>query len=154
MHDPFVIDPSVLWYCQSALPWRRGWKSGALQPWVGTEGGGILREPLQFRRTVHAQDWTPPPDNAGRDTVFCISAKCWLTISQTGSRTRTITNRLLHLEQWCTNPGCQVDVATTFCASAPSVCGSSVRNLLYVTLQAPRFLRLLLHFWKIYAPLT
>jgi hypothetical protein len=70
------------------------------------------------------------------------------------SRTRTITSRPLHLEQWCTNPGCQVDVATTFCASAPSICGSSVRNLLHVTLQVPRILRLLLHFWKICAPLT
>jgi hypothetical protein len=68
MHDPFVITPTVLWWCKSALPWRRGWKSGVLLPWVGTEDGGILRALWKFRRTVHAQDC--PTDNGGRDSVL------------------------------------------------------------------------------------
>jgi len=41
-----------------------------------------------------------------------------------------------HREQGCTNPWCQVAVATKFCTVAPNICGPSVRNLLYVTLQA------------------
>ena len=36
------------------------------------------------------------------------------------------------------NPGSQVARATVFCTVAPNVCGSAVRNLLYVTLLASR----------------
>jgi hypothetical protein len=55
--------------------------------------------------------------------------------------------------QGCTNPGCQVAVATKFCTVAPNICGFLVWNLSYVTLQAPRILRWFLDFWKIHAPL-
>jgi hypothetical protein len=40
-----------------------------------------------------------------------------------------------------TNPGRQVARATTFCTVAPNICGSSVWNLLHVTLQVPRILK-------------
>jgi hypothetical protein len=51
----------------------------------------------------------------------------------------------------CTNPRCQVAMATTFCMS--NVCESLIWNLHHVTLLAPRILRWLLHFLKICAPL-
>jgi hypothetical protein len=40
--------------------------------------------------------------------------------------------------------------ATKFVTVAPNICGPSVWNLLHVTLLAPRILKWLLHFWKIY----
>ena len=46
------------------------------------------------------------------------------------------------------NPERQVAMATKFHTVAPNICGSSVRNLLHVTLLAPRSLRWLLHFFK------
>jgi hypothetical protein len=46
-----------------------------------------------------------------------------------------------HLNQCCTNIVCQVTQATKICVVAPNVCGSSVWNLLYFTLLAPRILR-------------
>jgi hypothetical protein len=55
--------------------------------------------------------------------------------------------------QGCTNPERQIAVAPKFCAVAPNICGSSVWNLLLVTLLASRNLRRLLDFWKIRAPL-
>jgi hypothetical protein len=42
--------------------------------------------------------------------------------------------------------------ATKYCTVVPNICGSSVRNLLHVTLLVPRILNLLLGYWKIYAP--
>jgi hypothetical protein len=45
-------------------------------------------------------------------------------------------------------------MATKFCAVAPNICGSSVWNLLYVTLLSPKILRWLLDFWKIHVPLA
>jgi hypothetical protein len=44
-------------------------------------------------------------------------------------------------------------MADKFCTVAPNTCGSSVRNLLHVTLPARRILRWLLDFLKICAPL-
>ena len=46
----------------------------------------------------------------------------------------------------CKNPGRQVTRATKLFIVAPNVCGSPVCNLLYVTLLAPRILRLILDF--------
>jgi hypothetical protein len=41
-------------------------------------------------------------------------------------------------EQGCTDLGCQVVIVTTFCMVVPSICGSSVWNLLDVTCPVPR----------------
>jgi len=51
------------------------------------------------------------------------------------------------------NGGCQFAVATYFVRWAPNVCGFSVRIVLYVTLLAPRILRLFLDSWKACATL-
>ena len=51
-------------------------------------------------------------------------------------------------------PGARAAVATKLCMMAPNVCGSSVRNLLHVTLLTPRILRWLLDFWKICAAVS
>jgi hypothetical protein len=61
-------------------------------------------------------------------------------------------NRNNH-DQGCKNPRLQVTVATKFCMVVPNVCGSSVGNMLCVTLLPPRNLRWLIHFWKTHAPL-
>ena len=55
------------------------------------------------------------------------------------------------LRQGCTNTGHQVAVATKFYTVVPHICGSSVWNLLHVTLLTPRSLRGFLNFWKICA---
>jgi hypothetical protein len=59
-----------------------------------------------------------------------------------------------HTYQGCTNSGHQVAVVTECCMAAPNFFGFSVRNLLHVTLLAPRILRQLKEFWKICAPFT
>jgi len=46
-----------------------------------------------------------------------------------------------HTSQECTSPERRVAVATKFCTIAPSICGSSARNLLHVNLLAPRILK-------------
>jgi hypothetical protein len=43
--------------------------------------------------------------------------------------------------QRCTNLGCQDALASNFGKGAPKICGSMSRNLLHVTLLAPRILR-------------
>jgi hypothetical protein len=54
------------------------------------------------------------------------------------------------LQQGCTNPGRQmVAMATKFCTVALTIYVSSVRNLVHVTILAPRFYRWLSDFWKI-----
>lgn len=53
----------------------------------------------------------------------------------------------------CSNPGRQVAMASKFCLVAPDICGSSVWNLLCVTLVAHRILRWLIDFWKVFASL-
>ena len=60
---------------------------------------------------------------------------------------------LCPLIQGCTNLGRHATVATASFTLASNMCGSSVWNLLHVTLLAPRILRWLQNFWKIYAPL-
>jgi hypothetical protein len=50
-----------------------------------------------------------------------------------------------YLDQGCTNSWRSGD---KFFTVAPNVCGSSVWNLFFVDLRAPRILRLLLNFWK------
>ena len=55
-------------------------------------------------------------------------------------------------EQGSTNSRCRSAHATKFCTVAPNICGSQVWNLLLVTLQAPRLLRWLLEFWKMWTP--
>lgn len=54
-------------------------------------------------------------------------------------------------QQGCTNSVCQVTLVIKFCTTVPNICGSSMRNLLHVTLTAPKILRLLLDFLKICA---
>ena len=49
----------------------------------------------------------------------------------------TKTKLLLVLKQGCTNPGRQVAVATKLRTVARNVCGSSLWNLLHLTLLAP-----------------
>jgi len=56
-----------------------------------------------------------------------------------------------YLDQRCTNPGHQVAWTTEFYMVAANICGSSIYNLLYVTLLAPKILRWPLDFRKIYA---
>jgi hypothetical protein len=66
-----------------------------------------------------------------------------------------------HMGEWrynsrqeCTIPKNQVAEATELCTVVPNIFGSSVWNLLYSILLAPRILRWLLDFWKISAPLA
>jgi hypothetical protein len=47
------------------------------------------------------------------------------------------------------NPRHQVTMMTTFCVVVHNICGSSVQNLLHVTILAPRILMCHLDFWKI-----
>lgn len=56
-------------------------------------------------------------------------------------------------DQWCTNPRHQLTMATKFFKIAPNICGSSVWNLLCVTILAPKIWRCLQGFWKICVPL-
>ena len=58
----------------------------------------------------------------------------------------------LILTQSCKNHGRQVAMATKFCTVAPNICGSSVRDLLQVSLVVPRILWWLLIYWKNFAP--
>ena len=55
------------------------------------------------------------------------------------------------LAQECTNPGRQVAAWSTICTVAPKICGSSVWNLLLVTLLVRRILKWLLDYYKICA---
>jgi hypothetical protein len=59
----------------------------------------------------------------------------------------------LKIEKGRTNPGHLVAVTTTFFTVLLNMSGSSVRNLLHITLLAPTIFRWLLDFLKIYAPL-
>jgi hypothetical protein len=59
-----------------------------------------------------------------------------------------------HIEQRCKTLGRHVPWATEVCTVAPSTCGSSVWNLLYVTTGGPRILRWFLDVWYICAPCT
>ena len=52
-------------------------------------------------------------------------------------------------QQGCTNPACHVTRAHKVCALAPNLCGSSVWNLLHVTLLAHVVFRWFPDFWKI-----
>jgi hypothetical protein len=55
------------------------------------------------------------------------------------------------LRPWCANRGGYlVAVATEFFTVAPSICGCSVRNVLYVTLLEPRILRRLLNLFFLF----
>ena len=56
--------------------------------------------------------------------------------------------KILRRSQGCTNPGRQVSVTITFCTVMPKICGSSVWNLLHVTILAPRILRWVQEFGK------
>ena len=53
------------------------------------------------------------------------------------------------LFQGCTNPVRQVTRAPKYFTMARNICGSSVRNLLFITFLAPRILRYILDFYKI-----
>ena len=57
------------------------------------------------------------------------------------------------IQHGCTNPGDHVTRATKFCTMAPNICGSSIRNLLHVTLVTLRILRQPPDFWKVCEPL-
>jgi hypothetical protein len=61
---------------------------------------------------------------------------------------RTNEKLLFNVSQGCTSSGHQVAWATNFCMVAAYICGSSVWNLLYVTLLMPWILRWLLEFFK------
>lgn len=52
---------------------------------------------------------------------------------------------------WCAQ--IPVAMASKFCLVAPDICGSSIWNLLCVTLVAHRILRWLIDFWKVFASL-
>ena len=53
------------------------------------------------------------------------------------------------IDQECRNPWRQVAWATEFCAMTLNVCGSSVWNMVHVTLLGCRILRWILDVWKI-----
>jgi len=55
--------------------------------------------------------------------------------------------------QGCTNPRRQVSRATKFCSETLNICGPSVWDLLHDTILAPKILRRILNFWKIFVPL-
>jgi hypothetical protein len=48
----------------------------------------------------------------------------------------------------CTDPGCQVSIATKFCMVVPNIGRSLVLNLLHGTPLMPRTVRKLLDFWR------
>ena len=52
----------------------------------------------------------------------------------------------MYVNQGCTNPWRQLTVETKFCMVASNISLSLVRNVLHITLLAPRILRWLLHF--------
>lgn len=54
-------------------------------------------------------------------------------------------------QQGCTNSGCHITLVIKFCTMVPNICGSSMRNLLHVTILAPKILRWLLDFLTICA---
>ena len=56
-------------------------------------------------------------------------------------------------DQMCANSGRQVRRFSKFCTVAPNMCGSSVWNLLHVSLLTSSILRFLLHFSKLCVPL-
>jgi hypothetical protein len=55
-----------------------------------------------------------------------------------------INEAVVSLTQGCTNRGRQVARDTKFCRVWPNICGSSVWNMLHITLLAPIILRWLL----------
>jgi hypothetical protein len=57
-------------------------------------------------------------------------------------------------EQGCTICKYHITQAAKFCILMPDICGSSVCDLLHVTLLVPKILRHLLDFWKICALLV
>ena len=58
----------------------------------------------------------------------------------------------LGLCQGCTNPECQIVMATKFYTVKPNICGSSIWNFLHVTFLAPTIFRQILYFWNILLP--
>ena len=72
-------------------------------------------------------------------STLCMQSSCWLQI--------------LTLYQACTNSGVQIARATKFYTVATNICGTSVCNLLYVTLLTHRILRRLLVLRKICEPM-
>jgi hypothetical protein len=60
----------------------------------------------------------------------------------------------VQIYQQCVSPGRQVARATKFCTMATNIFLSSLWNVHRATLLAPKILRRLLDFWKIYRPLT
>ena len=65
------------------------------------------------------------------------------------NHTEKLAKLLFNISEEFLNPGHQVSWVTKFCMVAPYICGSSVWNLLYVTLLMRRILRWLLFFRKI-----
>jgi len=66
--------------------------------------------------------------------VALMGTRRFFSVRTAGAHSWSIT-----LCQEVTNPGHQVSVSTKFCTVAPNVRGSSVRNLLHVTLLALQF---------------
>jgi hypothetical protein len=58
----------------------------------------------------------------------------------------------IYLQQGYRNPRHDVTKTTKFCTVVSNICGPSVWNLFHVTLMAPRLLKLLPDFCKIYTP--
>ena len=54
---------------------------------------------------------------------------CGSRLIQSGRRPNTFVQR-------CSNPGCQVPRGILFCSVAPNICGSSLPNVLHVTLSS------------------
>jgi hypothetical protein len=83
-------------------------------------------------------------------TAMMMNTTVWETAVQSLSDSipcvHTLLAKVKRLEE--TNPGLQFARVTTFCTVVPNICGSSVLNLLYVTLLAPMILGWLPHFGK------
>jgi hypothetical protein len=59
----------------------------------------------------------------------------------------------IRFKQECTNSGGQIAMENKSCTKAPNICGSSIWKFLHATDLAPRSLRWIHDFWKIYASL-
>jgi hypothetical protein len=82
-------------------------------------------------------------DHSSTDVTFttCVSGQEILIISVSEKRHIDKYRCSETVMQVCTNPGPQLAQATKFCTMAPNICGSSIWNLLHVTLLASRILR-------------
>jgi hypothetical protein len=110
----------------------------------------IINEMWRCWMYKFGSDYGPPAISSQQYNESCRLHKMWDFFYYLNISKRILSNNLSHtytfLQQGCTNPGRQIAVANKFCTVAPSICRSSVWNMLYVILLQHRILNLLLDF--------